>query len=126
MAFLLNIWLFSNFKIWSLLSAVPTTSSYVPAAPTPSYEPVNPSYGPAVSSSFSFPSTSAPAPGPVISEIPDEYSQNPDHVADISGEPLFYHDVGKLRQKEKLVEGKRENYRPKVGPSLRILRKKKI
>jgi len=50
-----------------------------------------------------------------ISNIPDEYSQNPDHVDHIAGNTLFYKDLSKLHAKQKLVEGQLANYKPKPG-----------
>ena len=32
----------------------------------------------------------------VISHIPEEYSQNPDHIHHITGDTLFYKDLGKI------------------------------
>ena len=51
----------------------------------------------------------------VISNIPEEYSQNPDHVNHIAGDTLYYKDLSKLHSKPKSVEGDLANYRPKPG-----------
>ena len=58
----------------------------------------------------------------IISHIPEEYSQNPEHINHIAGDTLFYKDLGKLKAKLKLVEGKKVHHHDKLGPSLFILR----
>merc|ERR1712150_447145 len=52
-----------------------------------------------------------------ISHIPEEYSQNPDHIHHITGDTLFYKDLGKLKEKLKMVEGKPVHFHAKTGPS---------
>jgi len=53
----------------------------------------------------------------IISHIPEEYSQNPDHIHHITGDTLFYKDLGKLKEKLKMVEGKPVHFHAKTGPS---------
>ena len=49
---------------------------------------------------------------PVMSHgIPEEYSQNPDHIHKISGHTLWYKDLKKLKGKSKMVEGDLAKYR---------------
>ena len=43
--------------------------------------------------------------------IPEEYSQNPDHIHKISGHTLWYKDLKKLKGKSKMVEGDLAKYR---------------
>ena len=43
--------------------------------------------------------------------IPEEYSQNPDHIHKISGHTLWYKDLKKLKGKTKMVEGDLAKYR---------------
>ena len=57
--------------------------------------------------------TKPPAGQVIISHIPEEYSQNPDHVKGIAHSTLFYKDTKKLKAKPKEVEGSLANYRPK-------------
>ena len=49
----------------------------------------------------------------MISHIPEEYSQNPEHIDHIAGN-TFFKDFGKLNAKIKLADN--------FGPSLFILR----
>lgn len=59
----------------------------------------------------------------IISHIPEEYSQNPDHISGIAHSTLFYKDLKKLKSKPKEVEGSLANYRPKP-PMLKYRRKR--
>ena len=45
--------------------------------------------------------------------VPQEFSQNPNHISVISEYTLFYDETDKFRGKPKLVEGDLENYRPR-------------
>lgn len=59
----------------------------------------------------------------IISHIPEEYSQNPEHISGIAHETLFYKDLKKLHSKPKEVEGSLANYRPKP-PMLKLRHKR--
>jgi len=48
-----------------------------------------------------------------LEEIPQEFSQNPNHISVISEYTLFYDETDKFKGKPKLVEGDLENYRPR-------------
>ena len=48
-----------------------------------------------------------------LEEVPQEFSQNPNHISVISEYTLFYDETDKFRGKPKLVEGDLENYRPR-------------
>lgn len=93
--------------------APPTAPPAPSPSPTPAYVPIVPTIGPEPSL-------------PVMSHgIPEEYSQNPDHIHKISGHTLWYKDLKKLKGKSKMVEGELAKYRPRPpppGPSLRLLR----
>ena len=52
-------------------------------------------------------------PNSVLNEIPEDFSQNPEHISMISQYPISYKDTDKLIGKPKLVGGSLTNYRPR-------------
>jgi len=49
----------------------------------------------------------------VLNEIPEDFSQNPEHISMISQYPISYKDTDKLIGKPKLVGGSLTNYHPR-------------
>ena len=66
----------------------------------------------AATDQLTIPLVKLPCSLPVMSHgIPEEYSQNPDHIHKISGHTLWYKDLKKLKGKSKMVEGDLAKYR---------------